>query len=383
MCLRRTISMERYELQKLRELPIEAVAERIGLRVSRHKSLCPFHADHHPSLSYNRRNNTFRCFVCGAHGGVIDLVMRYLGKDFLDACQWLANENNIILTEYKPAAEKEKEYAFNPEKYLRFFEHPFLNDAARHFLFTERKLDPRVVSWCRLTSWTDRYGTPWLQIPYFDQNGKLTGIQNRRLTTSPPALSKGEGASANPTVVNHITSTQEVKNASANESPLPEGEGGGRGCRFMFPRGSRCGIYNLPVLKLLKPGEPLYIAEGCSDCWALLSSGHKAIAIPSATLLKAASPIPLRWEGANQLGTTFHMYPDQDVPGERLFLQLKALLSKQFAAPSQKGNQRSLFGDSRGKAMAGGEVFRHSLPPDCKDFSEYYIKYINSNSKIK
>ena len=338
--------MDRYELQKLRELPIEAVAERIGLRVSRHKSLCPFHADHHPSLSYNRRNNTFRCFVCGAHGGVIDLVMRYLGKDFLDACQWLANENNIILTEYKPAAEKEKEYAFNPEKYLRFFEHPFLNDAARHFLFTERKLDPRVVSWCRLTSWTDRYGTPWLQIPYFDQNGKLTGIQNRRLATSPPALPE------------------------ASPRPSPKGEGVPTGDdklkgepRFCFPKGSKCGIYNLPVLKLLKPGEPLYIAEGCSDCWALLSSGHKAIAIPSATLLKAASPIPLRLEGANQQSITFHMYPDQDVPGERLFLQLKELLSHSVSSPSP-------FGEGRGEAV----LIRHQLPPDCKDYSEYYLK---------
>ena len=37
--------MEKYELQKLRELPIEAVAERLGLHVVRHKSLCPFHED--------------------------------------------------------------------------------------------------------------------------------------------------------------------------------------------------------------------------------------------------------------------------------------------------------------------------------------------------
>jgi hypothetical protein len=55
------------------------------------------------------------------------------------------------------------------------------------------------------------------------------------------------------------------------------------------------------------------------------------------------------------------MYPDQDVPGERLFLQLKELLSQQFAAPSPSGR-------------AGGEVFRHQLPPDCKDYSEYYLK---------
>ena len=364
--------MEKYEIQKLRDLPIEGVAERIGLRVSRHKSLCPFHADHHPSLSFNRRNNTFRCFVCGAHGDTISLVMRYLGKGFVDACQWLAGENNIILTEYKPAAEKEKEYAFNPEKYLRFFEHPFLNDAARHFLFDERKLDPRVIRWCRLTSWTDRYGTPWLQIPYFDENNKLTGIQNRRLTTSPPALSME--ASPRPSPVG--------KGVPTGDDKL-KGEP-----RFCFPKGSKCGIYNLPVLKLLKPGEPLYIAEGCSDCWALLSSGHKAIAIPSATLLKEESikllkgifqsdspPFPI---GEGRGEASFHMYPDQDVPGERLFLQLKEMLSQQFAAPSLQGFLSPGNGGIEGGVKtieAGGEVLiRHQLPPDCKDYSEYYLK---------
>ena len=82
--------MEKYELQKLRELPIEGVAERLGLRVTRgHKSLCPFHEDHNPSLSYHRAKNTYRCFVCGAHGGTIDLVMNYLHMDFKEACGWL------------------------------------------------------------------------------------------------------------------------------------------------------------------------------------------------------------------------------------------------------------------------------------------------------
>ena len=93
--------MEKYELQKLRDLPIEGVAERLGLEVKRHKCLCPFHNDHHASMSFKVSRNTYRCFVCGASGGPIDLVMRYLGKPFLDACQWLADENNIIITEAK------------------------------------------------------------------------------------------------------------------------------------------------------------------------------------------------------------------------------------------------------------------------------------------
>ena len=89
--------MEKYELQKLRDLPIEGVAERLGLQVTRHKCLCPFHDDRHPSLSFKVSKNTFRCFVCGASGGTIDLVMKCLNKSFLEATRWLADENNVIL----------------------------------------------------------------------------------------------------------------------------------------------------------------------------------------------------------------------------------------------------------------------------------------------
>lgn len=294
--------MDKQELQKLRDLPIEGVAERLGLRVVRHKSLCPFHDDHHASLSYRVSKNTYRCFVCGASGGTIDLVMRHLSLGFREACRWLADENNIIidqspLTIDHSAAQK----TFDATRYERFFERPWLNEAARRFLYDERRLDQRVVRWCRLTSWTDRQGVSWLQIPYYNQEGRLIGVQNRNL----------------------------VRGA------LP---------RFRFPAGSQCSIYNLPVLNLLRTGEDLYITEGCSDCWAMLSAGHKAIAIPSATLLTKKDAEQLSMVNV-QWSIKFHMYPDRDAPGERLFLQLQQVL------PS---------------------LVHHQLPPGCKDFGEYY-----------
>jgi DNA primase len=294
--------MDRIQLHKLRDLPIEGVAERLGLRVVRHKCLCPFHDDHHASLSFKVSKNTFRCFVCGASGGPIDLVMRYLRKDFLDACRWLADENNIILTEYKAEEVKPVE-PFDASRYERFFERPWLNEAARKFLFEERRIDPRVVRWCRLTSWRDREGVDWLQTPYYDQQGKLIGIQNRNL----------------------------VRFASP---------------RFRFPQGSECRIYNLPVLNRLRPSDTLFIAEGCSDCWSLLSAGYKSIAIPSATLLGKKDAELLQSFGSDQ-SIRFEMWPDNDAPGERLFMQLREVLPN---------------------------LVHHQLPLGCKDFSEYYLK---------
>ena len=43
------------------------------------------------------------------------------------------------------------------------------------------------------------------------------------------------------------------------------------------------------------------------------------------------------------------MFPDRDAPGERLFLQLKEVL------PS---------------------LVHHQLPSDCKDYSDYYLRYL-------
>ena len=262
------MTMQKYDIEKLRSLPCEGVAQRLGFTIKRHKTLCPFHNDHTPSLTFKK--NKFKCWSCGESGDSISLVEKVLGKDFLDACRWLADENNIILTEYKPEEVKLVE-PFDVSRYERFFERPWLSEAARKFLFEERRIDPRVVRWCRLTSWRDKQGVPWLQTPYYDQQGKLIGIQNRNL----------------------------VRFASP---------------RFRFPQGSECRIYNLPVLNRLRPGDTLFIAEGCSDCWSLLSAGYKSIAI---------------------------------APGERLFMQLREVL------PS---------------------LVHHQLPPDCKDFSEYYLK---------
>ena len=424
--------MQKYEIQKLRDLPIERVAEQMGIKVERHKALCPFHDDHHASLSFNTRKNSCRCYVCmGNSVGTIDLVMKYLGKDFLSACRWLAEVNGVYLEDGRKregsssysslggsssggsfsgdnpkgsssednsggfssgnnsggfslgnnsgGSSSGKSSSFDASRYARFFEHPWLNEAARRFLFEERKIDWRVVNWCRLTSWTDKKGINWLQIPYFDMEGRLIGIQNRNLDyrktptdftdASHAGEAKGVAAEKTPT---DFTDDTDSPSHQAEGSFQTEGSHQTEGSlrtegshqtedshqtegslqtepmapRFRFPYGARCSIYNLPVVKMLKPGERLFITEGCSDCWAMLSAGHKAIAIPSATLLKPEDK-QLLADIERQYQVEFHMFPDQDAPGESLFLQLREILP---------------------------HLVHHQLPPGCKDFSEYYLE---------
>ena len=297
--------MERYDIEKLRSLSCEGVAQRLGIKVHRHKALCCFHNDHTPSLTF--RKNKFKCWSCGESGDSISFVQKVLGKDFLDACRWLADEHNVIVTSFTtPEDSGVQQKPFDASRYERFFERPWLLPEARKFLFEERKIDPRVVRWCRVTSWKDRSGTPWLQIPYFNREGKLIGIQNRNL----------------------------IKGATP---------------RFRFPQGGgSISLYNQPVLNMLRPNDTLYICEGASDTWSMLSSGHKAIAIPSATLL-SKKDVELLQALSSELSVRFEMWPDNDAPGERLFLQLKEVL------PS---------------------LICHQLPQNCKDYSEYYLTQI-------
>ena len=322
-------------IDRLKGLPVEQVAGEVGLEVVRHRCRCPFHDDRHPSLTFNLRTNRFKCYACGASGGPIDLAMHQLSLSFVEACRWLGNRFGVYVDEEqrserwrlvkpipirRPSPLPEVEQGPSAADLKRWAEavaHPVLSDAARAFLFEVRRLDERVVRWCRLSSSCDQRGVHWLLIPYFGVDGQLIGMQWRNLDYR----------------------KEEVQPTTGSPSPP----------RFRFPKGQRCPIYGLQILPMLKPSEPLFICEGASDCWSMLSDGHKAIAIPSATLLKEEDLALLQ-------GVNLHMYPDQDRPGERLFLQLRERLP---------------------------QIVRHQLPEGCKDYSDQYVRVKCHMSHVK
>ena len=280
--------MNKIDLDEIRATPIEEVAENLGIGIVRHMALCPFHNDKHPSLHFDLKKNRYKCFACGASGNVIDLVMRYNNMEFKEAINWIGNKEVNTAKDNAYEKKESREEAVDIEYLEVLMKNVCINEDAARFLFDERRIDRRVVEWCGLSSissdtpcwrWGKAfYDAPSLLIPYRDVDGKLLTVQGRYL-----------GKEKKP--------------------------------RFKFPQGSQAGMYNKQVIATLKKGDELWITEGPSDCWAMMSAGRKAVAIPSATSLTTGD-LRLLGDGL-QKGVSLHMAPDNDRPGMELFKTLK------------------------------------------------------------
>lgn len=82
------------------------IAIRLGFKIDKNnKTLCPFHDDHNPSLSFNIKENYYHCFVCGASGDNIKFVKEILKCDFSEAIEFISGNNyktvNYIKKEVK------------------------------------------------------------------------------------------------------------------------------------------------------------------------------------------------------------------------------------------------------------------------------------------
>lgn len=353
--------IQKYDIQKLRELDILQVADLLGMGLRNKRALCIHHDDHHPSLAFNVRKNTCHCYSCGFSADTIGLVRERLNLGFSEACRWLADHFDVyIADEHRDTHRKDVKKAVTAsdrrlaslrahfaethvshghpssayvakasvdvEFYQQMFRQMHLSESGRRFLFEERLLSPEALKVCQIVSTEQSvcmarvgcgvFDGPSLIFPYFDQEGRLVSVQSRYLGKKRPESSFD---------MNKVS----LDEAKPKEIP-----------RFKFAPGSHRMIYGLDRLKDYPPGEPLLITEGPSDCWTALTLGIHAIAIPSATLFDR------RFQGL-LAGRNLHIFPDQDEAGLSLYFELKQAL------PS---------------------LVYHQLPEGCKDLSEYYLK---------
>jgi len=78
---------------------VDVVSEHLSLAKKGKEwvGLCPFHADHKPSLNVNPVKQIFKCFACGAGGDVFKFVQLRENVGFADAVERLAQRAGIKL----------------------------------------------------------------------------------------------------------------------------------------------------------------------------------------------------------------------------------------------------------------------------------------------
>ena len=78
---------------------VDLVGQYVALkkRGREYVGLCPFHNDKHPSMTVAPHKQFFKCFACGAGGGVFQFLMLHEKYEFPEAVRVLAERANIPL----------------------------------------------------------------------------------------------------------------------------------------------------------------------------------------------------------------------------------------------------------------------------------------------
>ncbi len=93
---------------------VDVIGERVALtrKGREYVGLCPFHADHNPSMSVSPAKQIFKCWSCGAGGDVIHFIQKISNIPFREALHTLAQRAGLDIqtapTNQRNAALREK-----------------------------------------------------------------------------------------------------------------------------------------------------------------------------------------------------------------------------------------------------------------------------------
>lgn len=92
--------IEKYIIEKIIDAASieEVVGDFVDLKKKgvRYIGCCPFHDDRHAgSFVVYPQKNCFKCFVCGAKGGVVEFLMKHERLSYPDAIRWLGKKYSI------------------------------------------------------------------------------------------------------------------------------------------------------------------------------------------------------------------------------------------------------------------------------------------------
>lgn len=100
---------------------VDLISEHVSLKKKGREmvGLCPFHDDHRPSMNVSAVKQIFKCFACGAGGGVFTFVQMRENLTFPQAVRRLADRAGIRLKETRTKDAKPKTADVDPNELAR------------------------------------------------------------------------------------------------------------------------------------------------------------------------------------------------------------------------------------------------------------------------
>lgn len=110
---------------------VEVVSEYITLQKkgNSYKGICPFHADHDPSMSVSNEKKVFNCFSCGAKGTVINFVSRFENISEDAACVKLGKRIGIEVSQNLSPEDVKNERLYKVMREATDFYHFYLRNS--------------------------------------------------------------------------------------------------------------------------------------------------------------------------------------------------------------------------------------------------------------
>jgi len=180
------------------DLFAEADLEKLGRR--EFVTTCPWHDDHHPSLTISPARNRVYCFVCNRGEDPIGWVQDRQGLPFLQAVEHLARHYGIPVPSDDPhiaaqlaaeAKERQRLLTWRAELETRFHK-ALLNDLDRQGPCAQY-LQQRGLSVETAREWQLGLHQGRLMLPIHDHQGRCCGFSGRLLESSETTAAAGAG----------------------------------------------------------------------------------------------------------------------------------------------------------------------------------------------
>lgn len=118
---------------------VEVISEYITLQKkgNSYKGICPFHADHDPSMSVSSEKKVFNCFSCGAKGTVINFVSRFENISEDAACVKLGKRIGIEVSQNLRPEDVKNERLYKVMREATDFYHFYLRNSEEGMVAVE------------------------------------------------------------------------------------------------------------------------------------------------------------------------------------------------------------------------------------------------------